>query len=155
MCSPSRWAAAHERHVDPAPCTDAVLAGRHQLLPIDHPATDLNSYTLFGVVLDDEPDEDAVTYLEQIVGYAWPANMSGVPAIGEGRVSVHQTTVVFDADIQLRHSRTRTREEATRTLAEQITTYYRDGSPMRKDTTQLVNRPDDIALPTIIDFMVG
>ena len=129
--------------------------GGHQLHPIDHPATDFDSYTLFGVVLDDEPDEDALAYLEQIVGYAWPANMSGVPTIGEGRVSVHETTVVFDADIRLRRTRTRTREEATRTLAEQITAYYRDGSPERKDTSRLVDRPDDVALPTIIGFMLG
>lgn len=125
------------------------------LRPLSAPDVDFDRYTRFGVIFDDEPDEDAVTYLEQVVGYAWAANMAGVPTIDEGRVSVHDTTVVFDADIQLRRGKTRTREEATRALAAQVLTFYAEGSPVRKDGLRLVDRPNDVVLPAVVGFMVG
>lgn len=119
------------------------------------PGADLTSYRLLGVVLASDVDEDALTYLEQVIGYAWPANMTGVPRIGEGRVSVHGTVVVFDADVSLRRRRTRDREEATKTLTEQIRQYYSEGSLLRRDGSRLVDRPKDIYLPEVVGFMIG
>lgn len=119
-------------------------------------AADMSRYTRFGVVFDAEPDEDAVTYLAQVVGYAWPGNMAGVPKIEEGRVSVHDDTiVVFDARIRLRRNGTRAEVQATRDLASQVEEYYSVGSPVRKNGTRLVNRPTDVTLPAIVGFMVG
>jgi len=119
------------------------------------PGADLTSYRLLGVVLASDVDEDALTYLEQVVGYAWPANMTGVPRISEGRVSVHGTVVVFDADVRLRQSRTRCREEATKALTEQIRQYYSEGSLLRRDGTRLVDRPENVDLPEVVGFMIG
>lgn len=68
---------------------------------------------------------------------------------------MHDTTVVFDADIRLRRMRTRTRDEATRALAAQVLTYYAEGSPVRRDGVRLVARTDDVALPKIVGFGVG
>ena len=125
------------------------------LRPLSASDVDFDGYTRFGVIYDDEPDEDAVAYLEQVVGYAWASNMAGVPTIDEGRVSVHDTTVVFDADIRLRRDRTRTREEATRALAAQVLTYYAEGSPVRRDGLRLVDRPDGVVLPELVGFVLG
>ncbi|CAG7636977.1 hypothetical protein SIM91_05280 [Rhodococcus opacus] len=129
--------------------------GGNVLCPLNDAGVDFEAYTRFGITFDDEPDEDAVAYLEQVVGYAWPANMTGVPKIDEGRVSVHDTTVVFDADIRLRRHKTRTSEDATRALAANVLTYYAEGSPVRKDGNRLVNRPGNVALPSIVGFVLG
>ena len=143
-----------------SPAVSARLAlpgwrGGVTLRAVSSRGTDLSSYRLFGIVLDAEPDEDALTYLEQIVGYAWAANMTGVPPIGDGRVSVHGTVVVVDADIAFRRSRSRSREQATRDLITQTRDYYAAGSPARKNGTRLVERPDDVTLPEVVGFMVG
>lgn len=129
--------------------------GGSALRRLTDPTADLSRYTRFGVVFDAEPDEDAVAYLAQVVGYAWPGNMAGLPKIDDGRVSVHDTTVVFDAEIRLRRNGTRTGAQATRDLALQVETYYPEGSPVRKDGTRLVHRPTDRTFPAITGFMVG
>ncbi|MDH6283965.1 hypothetical protein [Prescottella agglutinans] len=129
--------------------------GGKTLRPLPRPDAALRQYEVLGIVLAEEPDEDALTYLEQIVGYAWRANMTGVPPIGDGRVSVHGTVVVVDAAIAFRRSRSRSREQATHDLVNQIRGDYRDGSPERRDGTRLVDRPTAVQLPELIGFMIG
>ncbi|WP_072814619.1 hypothetical protein [Rhodococcus zopfii] len=46
------------------------------LRPLSASDVDFDGYTRFGVIFDDEPDEYAVAYLEQVVGYAWASNMA-------------------------------------------------------------------------------
>lgn len=128
--------------------------GGATLTPVSEGSACLDRYSRIGICFDDEPDEDALDYLEQVVGYAWSAHMHGVAPFDEGRISTHDTIVVLDAEVRSRICKTRTRAKATLDLVEAISRYYVEGSPLRLDGKRLVERPTG-DLPSITGFLIG
>lgn len=115
----------------------------------------LEWYDLLGVCLATPPDDEVVDYLEQIVGYAWTKHMRGAPPIADGRVSVHDAVVVFDANVRQRTVRSRTRTQATLDLIGDLRTFYPEGSPIRRDGNRLIDPPAGVSLPDVVGFLVG
>ena len=123
---------------------------------VDANPSALEWYDLLGVCFATSPDDEVVDYLEQIVSYAWKKHMNGAPPIADGRVSVHDAMVVFDANVRHRTTRTRTRTQATYDLIGDLRTMYREGSPARKkDGSRLIEPPAGVSLPDVVDVFVG
>jgi hypothetical protein len=115
----------------------------------------LEWYDLLGVCFATSPDDEVVDYLEQVVGYAWTKHMRGAPPTADGRVSVHDSVVVFDANVRHRTNRTRSRTQATHDLIGDLRTLYREGSPIRRDGGRLIDPPVGVSLPDVIGYLVG